>query len=119
MNIPKLSPKEQALVDANRFIYDEHFDLPLTRAVIREIMPIVNDIYFRSQLVGFEKMPKNTGSQHPLIFAGNHSGMAFPWDAIVFISSIYQQFNFDPANIIRPLVAPMLSETVLMNPYFF
>jgi 1-acyl-sn-glycerol-3-phosphate acyltransferase len=62
-------------------------------------------------------MPERNNPDHPLIFASNHSGMAFPWDAMVFASEIFRRNNFEFHHVARALTAPMLSQSRLMNPF--
>ena len=45
------------------------------------IMKRLNRSYFRSRFVGFEK-PILDRPGAPIIYASNHSGMAFPWDGM-------------------------------------
>lgn len=61
-------------------------------------------------------MPVRNKPEVPSIFASNHSGMAFPWDAIILASKVYEMFDYGPDSM-RPLASPMLSESFLMNPY--
>jgi hypothetical protein len=44
--------------------------------------------------------------------------MAFPWDGIILAAGIYEMFDYGK-DTVRPLASPMLSESVLMNPYLF
>ncbi|NJN25793.1 MAG: hypothetical protein HC819_07420 [Cyclobacteriaceae bacterium] len=101
---------------ANKHIIDEYFDKSFTKAVIRNVIRYLNDYYFRTVFVGFENMPERNRPEVPLIFASNHSGMAFPWDGIILASGIYEMFDYDRRSV-RPLASPMLSESNLMNPY--
>jgi hypothetical protein len=50
--------------------------------------------------------------------ASNHSGMAFPWDAMVFGCGMYRKFDYDQKKLFRVLTAPMLSGMPYMHPYF-
>ena len=102
----------------NGHIVHEYFDLEFTKQMIVKVLKYLSNYYFRSRLVGFENMPKRNNSEVPLIFASNHSGMAFPWDGIILASSIYEMFEYGP-NSLRPLASPMLSESILMNPYLY
>jgi 1-acyl-sn-glycerol-3-phosphate acyltransferase len=70
--------------------------------------------------VGFEDFPQRNNPDRPLIFASNHSGMAFPWDAIISLSHLWRYLlrrTGSLRDLPRPLSAPMLSATTLMNPY--
>lgn len=100
----------------NRKIIDEFFDPIYTKAVIRHVIRYLAEYYYRPVFIGFEHMPARNNPDVPLIFASNHSGMAFPWDGIILASGIYEMFDYGPESF-RPLASPMLSESVLMNPY--
>lgn len=100
----------------NKKIIHEYFDPEYTKAVIRQVIRFLEKYYFRPQFIGFENMPSRNNPDVPLIFASNHSGMAFPWDGIILASGVYEMFDYGPESF-RPLASPMLSESVLMNPY--
>ncbi len=100
----------------NKHIIHEYFDLDYTKSLIRNVIRYLDDFYFRSRFIGFEKMPERNDPEVPLIFASNHSGMAFPWDGIILAAGIYELFDYGP-KCMRPLASPMLSESILMNPY--
>lgn len=105
-----------AAIDANKHILNSHFNREYMRALNEEIIPLL-DHYFRPELIGFEEMPERRNPERPVILACNHSGMAFPWDAIIFGSKIFQKHNYDLSKLFRPLAAPMLSASNLMNPF--
>ncbi len=100
----------------NKEIIHEHFDLGFTKSVIRNVINYLSKYYFRACFIDFEKMPKRNNPGVPLIFASNHSGMAFPWDGIILAAGLYELFDYGQESM-RPLASPMLSESVLMNPY--
>ena len=105
-------------VAANKYIIHEHFDLDYTKNLIKKVIKFLEDYYFRPSFIGFENLPKRNNPEAPLIFASNHSGMAFPWDGIILAAGIYEMFDYG-SDSIRPLASPMLSESVLMNPYLY
>lgn len=107
-----LSPAAQN----NKKIVNEFFDLEFTKGVIEKVIVYLKKYYYRPKFVGFEDMPGRNNPDRPLIFASNHSGMAFPWDGIILASGIYEMFDYGPDSM-RPLASPMLSESTLMNPY--
>lgn len=96
-------------------IYYEHYDIEYTRGLF-DIMKPISDYWFRSEFIGFDNYPKRNNPDRPLIFACNHSGMAFPWDAILLGYEINSHFNFK-IDAIRALTSPMLSVSALMNPF--
>ena len=103
-------------IAANQAVIHQHFDLDFMRSLNHELVPLLNT-YFRPEFVGFDDMPERAASDRPLIFACNHSGMAFPWDAIIFGSGLFAKHDYDMGKLFRPLAAPMLSASNLMNPF--
>ncbi len=102
----------------NKHIVHEYFDLEFTKQIISKVIKYLSDYYFRAKFIGFENMPQRNNPEVPLIFASNHSGMAFPWDGIILASGVYELFDYGPDSM-RPLASPILSESVLMNPYLY
>ncbi len=105
-------------VEGNKHIINEYFDLDFTRNIIDKVVLHLEESYFRPRFIGFENFPARNNPEVPLIFASNHSGMAFPWDGIVLASGVYKMFDYGPESF-RPLTSPMLSESVLMNPFLY
>ena len=105
-------------IEENKFVLDEHFDLPMVKALNDSFFFLLQDAYFRPLAVGFEEMPERNEHGAPVILAGNHSGMAFPWDAMVFGCTMFKQFNYEPDKLFRPLTAPALSKASFMHPFF-
>ncbi|MEM9986437.1 MAG: 1-acyl-sn-glycerol-3-phosphate acyltransferase, partial [Bacteroidota bacterium] len=112
-----LTPEElDQAIEANKAELAKHFDLDFMRSLNAEICQLLN-LYFRPEYVGFDQMPERVEEDRPLIFASNHSGMAFPWDAIIFGAGLFEKHNYDLKNLFRALAAPMLSASDLMNPF--
>lgn len=87
-------------------------------STVKNVTNFIDKYYFRSKFVGLDgEVLKKNNPQHPLIFASNHSGMTFPWDGIVMASKLLTHNNFTFNDSIRPVVAPMLSQSVYMNPF--
>ena len=103
-------------IEANRKVLNEHFDPEFMRGLNEEIIPLLTH-YFRPQLIGFDDMPERSNPDRPIIYACNHSGMAFPWDAIIFGSKLFHQHQYEEKKLFRALAAPMLSASRLMNPF--
>lgn len=61
--------------------------------------------YFQSADPHLDRVPART-SDRPRIFFSNHSGMAFPWDAIVFNTLYWEKRGFAQKDLLRPLIAP-------------
>ena len=113
-----LSEKElQKLIDDNKNIYNEFFDFNYLKSIVENFCNISDQFYFSSRFIGFENIPERNNPEKPLIYASNHSGMAFPWDAMVFGAGLLQQNDYDMKRSVRGLAAPMLSQTKLMQPY--
>ena len=108
------------VIEANQHIYDDYFREEFTQTLDENILQLLDRVWFRSELVGFENYPQRNNPERPLIFASNHSGMAFPWDAIVALSHLWRHLLATKGHLSdlpRPLSAPLLSQTALMNPY--
>jgi hypothetical protein len=106
----------RAAIEANKHIYDSHFSLDYLRNLNEEIISLLK-VYFRPRYIGFDEMPERRSPDLPLIYACNHSGMAFPWDAIIFGAGLMHQHDYDLRKLFRPLAAPALSASSLMNPF--
>jgi len=112
-----MSPEELAIaIEENRSVLSSHFDPEFMRHFNGELLSYLG-MYFRPEYVNFDEMPERADSGRPLIFASNHSGMAFPWDAIVFGAGMFAKHNYEQDKLFRALAAPMLSASSLMNPY--
>jgi len=105
------------LIAANKKIYWEHYDPVFLRNLIDQVMAVVDETYFRSRFVGFSELPQRNNPKRPLIYAGNHTGMSFPWDAMIFVGGFFKKHGYDTSKSLRTLTAPMLSKTALMNPF--
>jgi 1-acyl-sn-glycerol-3-phosphate acyltransferase len=105
------------LVAQNHHIYSNYFDMNYVMSLETNLFDLVNDHYFRAQLVGFEEVPMRNNPDRPLIYISNHSGMAFPWDAMIFGAGFLKHNNYDISPSVRGLAHPMLSKTTLMNPF--
>lgn len=118
-NQPKRKPPAPEEIADNMYVVDEYFEEETREKATRLLLSRIDKTYFRSKLVGFDEYPENPNPNAPLIFAGNHSGMAFPWDAIVFLSALLDYHNYDSLKAPRPLTAPMLSATPVMCPFVY
>ena len=107
----------QEMVDGNKKIYTEFFDPEYLKSIILNICTFFDKHYFSVKFIGFENPPERNNPDRPLIYASNHSGMAFPWDAMMFGAGFLQLNDFDMKKSVRGLAAPMLSQTKLMQPY--
>ncbi|MCB1156586.1 MAG: hypothetical protein H7A25_10820 [Leptospiraceae bacterium] len=94
------------------------FEPEYSFSVVKNVLSFIDKYYFRARFVGIDKgFPERNDPLHPLIYASNHSGMSFPWDGIMIASKMLRinQMNFSKS--IRPVVAPMLSQSIYMNPF--
>ncbi len=109
----------QAAIANNLHIFDENFQLEYAISLEKNIFDGINAHYFRSKFIGLDssEYPQRSNPDAPLIFISNHSGMAFPWDAMVLTSALLKLCNYDLFQVARPLVAPMLFASNLMNTY--
>ncbi|WP_291726457.1 glycerol acyltransferase [Bernardetia sp.] len=106
------------IIEANGIKINAPFDPRYAASLIKRILEPLSKYYFRTEFVGFEGEDyPDRKNDAPLIFASNHSGMAFPWDAIIFSSMLLKLHNYDMSKVARPLTAPMLSQSNLMSPF--
>ena len=113
-----LTPAElEVAIRANEHVLSDMQDEAFTKSLERNVFDDLNATYFRARFYGFEAFPQRNNPEKPLIFLSNHSGMSFPWDAMVMSSGLFKMCGHDFFHTPRPLVAPMLSQTNLMCPY--
>ena len=93
------------------------FDRSYVKSMAQAILSPLAHRYFHAEMHGFDTLPSRPNPEKPLLFASNHSGMAFPWDAIVFESLWLERCDFDVNAAPRPLAAPMLNGMKFMAPY--
>ncbi|HEX8348893.1 MAG TPA: hypothetical protein VF598_02955, partial [Hymenobacter sp.] len=103
-------------IQANQHIYSDYFSADFVETLDSNILQLLDKVWFRSRLVGFENFPERNNPERPLLFASNHSGMAFPWDAMVALAHLWRVLP-DRRKMPRPLSSPMLSQSPLMNPF--
>jgi 1-acyl-sn-glycerol-3-phosphate acyltransferase len=89
------------------------FDADWARSLERAVLRPINEVWFRVKLVGIERIP-NDG---PLILASNHSGNAFPYDAIAFDSVLWQRDGMREEAKLRTVFEPALSSVWWMRPF--
>ena len=116
MPTPPVLPPPPLPVQANQHIYSDYFEEDFVHTLDDNILQLLDRVWFRSQLVGFEDFPERNNPERPLLFASNHSGMAFPWDAMVALAHLWRTLP-GQRGLPRPLSAPLLSQSTLMNPY--
>ncbi len=104
-------------IEANKVIFDRYFDPDYAESLIRNVIAPIDKHYFKSKFIGFDTLPVRNNPDRPLIYVSNHSGMAFPWDAMIFSGLLFKKQHFKFKQAVRALSAPMLSQSNLMNPY--
>ncbi|HNO24634.1 MAG TPA: hypothetical protein PKK94_16775, partial [Leptospiraceae bacterium] len=104
-------------IKENQKIYYEYFDPDFADAILRNVISVLDEYYFRTKFIAPEKLHERNNPERPIIYAGNHSGMAFPWDAIIFVANLYKKNGNQFQNAVRALSAPMLSASALMSPF--
>ncbi|MCQ2252607.1 MAG: hypothetical protein MJZ61_04065, partial [Bacteroidales bacterium] len=103
-------------IEDNKYEYTRHFSQSYLESFCSHVLNHISNVWYRPQFVGFDDIPKRNNPEAPLIFATNHSGMAFPWDAIVFITQIADRHLPDGEGI-RALISPMLTRYPYMCPF--
>jgi 1-acyl-sn-glycerol-3-phosphate acyltransferase len=103
-------------IEANREIYTRGFSKKYFETFCEYILNPIRKVWYRAEFVGFDTLAERNNPNAPLIYATNHSGMAFPWDAIVFVSEIADRKYPDPDGV-RALISPMLTKYPYMCPF--
>jgi 1-acyl-sn-glycerol-3-phosphate acyltransferase len=113
----KKAPITKEQIEQNKYIYYELFNSHYADGLVKNLIDHIDTYYFRTRYIGFDDYPQRNKEGQPLLFVSNHSGMAFPWDAILFTAGLYRLNNYEMKNAVRTLTAPMLSKSNLMNPF--
>jgi len=71
------------------------------------------DHYFRARIIGQEKLPDDG----PVVVAPNHSGNAFPHDAIVVDALMWREDGLTRKSKFRSVYTPQLAATWWMRPF--
>jgi 1-acyl-sn-glycerol-3-phosphate acyltransferase len=101
---------EPAPPDATSY---DPFDPDYIREVVARPFGPLLDSYFRPRLLGRQRLPRGG----PLILAGNHSGTAFPWDALALMGMLWRHFGYDPERLCRAVFEKELSQAWFMRPF--
>lgn len=89
------------------------FDPEYARSMLTEVLGPVLDHYFRPRILGAHRLPR----EGPMILAANHSGNAFPYDAMVLDAALWRRDGYDPALKFRSMYEKELSAAWWMRPY--
>jgi 1-acyl-sn-glycerol-3-phosphate acyltransferase len=91
----------------------EPFDAEYCRGLMSNVIGPIADHYFRPRIIGAEKLP----TKGPIILAANHSGTAFPYDAIVFDFALWKRDDLEETAKFRSVFEPELSLVWWMRPF--
>jgi 1-acyl-sn-glycerol-3-phosphate acyltransferase len=91
----------------------DRFDPAWARSLVRTSLDPMLDVWFRPTIVGAERIP----ARGPALLAGNHSGNAFPYDAIVLDSLLWRRDGMTDATKMRSVYEHALSLAWWMRPY--
>jgi 1-acyl-sn-glycerol-3-phosphate acyltransferase len=91
----------------------EPLDLDYLRGFADEVYVPILDHYFRPKLVGGEKIP----DEGPAILAANHSGNAFPHDAVVLDATLWRRDGLAPDKKLRGAFEKELTLVWWMRPF--
>lgn len=91
----------------------EPFDPDYIREVIEGPFTLLLENYFRPRLLGAWRLPE----AGPAILASNHSGSAYPWDAMALDGLLLGRTGYDPERIFRAVFERELSMAWWMRPF--
>ncbi len=105
-----LEPRVDAPAAAAEY---EPFDPSYCRDLLARAIGPLSDYYFRPRIIGAEKLP----ADGPAIIAANHSGTAFPYDAIVFDFALWRRDELRPEAKCRSVFEKELTQVWWMRPF--
>jgi 1-acyl-sn-glycerol-3-phosphate acyltransferase len=91
----------------------EPFQPAFARDICEHLMGPINESWFRTKIFGKERIPEHG----PVILAGNHSGNAFPYDAIAFDSLLWKLDGYSRDAKLRTVYEKELSFVWWMRPF--
>jgi 1-acyl-sn-glycerol-3-phosphate acyltransferase len=89
------------------------FDPEYCRRMIGDLLAPISDQWFRSRIIGAERIPQDG----PLILAANHSGNAFPHDGIYLDAELWRRDRMKPEAKFRTVYEAELSFVWWMRPF--
>ena len=89
------------------------FDANWARSLENHVLSPMLDAWFRAGIVGGERIP----AHGPVILAANHSGNAFPYDAIALDSLLWRRDGMTDAAKMRTVYERELSYVWWMRPF--
>ena len=94
---------------------DDPIDWEYVTSLVRGPLTDITDHYFRGEVWGAEKLPDP--DEGPCIVAPNHSGNAFPHDAIILDALLWRESGLTKAGKFRSVYTPTLASTWWMRPF--
>lgn len=92
---------------------EDPFDPDYLRRVLDEAFGPMIDHWFRPRLLGAQRLP----SRGPAIIAANHSGSAFPYDAMVLDAVLWRREGMKRESKLRSVYEKQLALTWWMRPF--
>jgi 1-acyl-sn-glycerol-3-phosphate acyltransferase len=89
------------------------FEPEFSRMMMDDVLGPLLDHYFRPVVFGRDNLP----NQGPVILAANHSGNAFPYDAIVLDATLWREDGYEASRKLRSVYEKELSYTWWMRPF--
>jgi 1-acyl-sn-glycerol-3-phosphate acyltransferase len=89
------------------------FDADWARSIMATAIDPLLRLWFRAEIVGAERIP----AHGPLILAANHSGNAFPYDAIALDALLWSRDGMTDASKFRTVYEHELSLVWWMRPF--
>ena len=94
-------------------ITSDPIDYFYLQTLANDIFSPIIDHYFRAELINGDQIPQDG----PVLIASNHSGNAFPHDAIVLDGLFWRQQGMNIENKFRSVYSPALTATWWMRPF--
>jgi len=113
IDVNQSSESENVLADGSEHALDPAYAFRVTSRIMRRL----NESYFRSRFVGFEHPIRGKRPGAPVIYASNHSGMAFPWDGMALVAGMFERSGYKLKDAMRPIASPLLSKHRAMSPF--
>lgn len=113
MNTPSVTSEPELVEDESTASLDPAYAFRVTSRIMRRL----NESYFRSRFVGFEKPIRGKHAGAPVIYASNHSGMAFPWDGMALVAGMFERSGYQLKDAMRPIASPLLSKHRALSPF--
>ena len=88
-------------------------DMEYCRDLLNRAIAPLSDHYFRPRIIGADKLP----ARGPLILAPNHSGTAFPYDAVVLDFALWRRDGTAPEAKFRSVFEKELTLAWWMRPF--